>query len=95
MRAHCVAAACPGPQALMWSVRARRLTAQRADPGANLDAERLGRAGLFGDRRVAQRIGWKAAVLALRSIKPGALDDFFSIGGHADDGHCHSGTSGF
>ncbi len=57
-------------------------------------ARELCRAALR-DRCVAQRVGRKAAVLALRSIKPSALDNLFSVGGHADDGHRHPRTPGF
>jgi hypothetical protein len=53
------------------------------------------RAGLFRDRRVPQCVRWKAAVLALRSIKPGALDNLPSVGRHADDRHRHPWTPGF
>jgi hypothetical protein len=56
-------------------------------------AKQLCRAALR-DRRVAQGVGREGAVLALGSVEPSAFDNLLSIGGHADNGHCHPRASG-
>ena len=62
---------------------------------ADFGARDLYWAGSLRDRRVAQCVGRKAAVLTVRSLKPGALDDFFSLSRHADNGHGHPRTPRF